>query len=602
MPEAFLLAPVAEAAIGAGSIDAIVTGSFVSAAGLGGTSIFGTIGASFLGRAALSIGASLALNYVGSLFANRSQPVSRSDITIRQPTPARFIDVGRVKTGGAVFLYESPDQYFFVGKVLTCARIQEIESINFNDTVATFDGPITTSTIRTSLNGPWTLNISIDTKIGTADQPISALLAAHFDEVVWPSDNRLAGLPLLVTRYRQVAMEDFPSRYPNGAPEATAVIKAAWCPDPRNPAHDLYDPETWSWTDNAACVILRFLIDVDGWGLSPDDIDLTDLVQAANDSDEGVATTAGIEPRYRLSGRYTTTRDRAQTLKSMLDCCAGHLIEGPDGKAHLFVGVERTPTVMLTADDFKSIHIEPYGDPLDRAGIAQPRCVLEAYNWQEQPLPQVELAGFDPSAAAQIEDMPLEYCRSEFQGQRLGKIRLHRLSPEWTVSGVAHLSGLRAFLSPMVRLVHDELGIDQTFEVLGYGLNLNDFTVPLKLQSVTPGMFDMTATELKDMPPPPSPPSYAGMQPPADIVAVYAEADDTTALVTWTQGPFRPLLQVRGSVDDGWSEWVDVPVTEDGTATIADLTSGTNYQVRMMNKGQRSESPWSAPIDISEPE
>ncbi|MGB3044960.1 MAG: hypothetical protein WBB98_17440 [Xanthobacteraceae bacterium] len=68
MPQAIMLAPVAEAAIGTGlSLDAIVTGSFVSAAGLSaGTSIFATIGGSFLGKAAISVGLSIGVNYQSS--------------------------------------------------------------------------------------------------------------------------------------------------------------------------------------------------------------------------------------------------------------------------------------------------------------------------------------------------------------------------------------------------------------------------------------------------------------------------------------------------------------------------------------------------------
>ena len=603
MPEALLLAPVAEAAVGAASIDAIVTGSFVSAAGLSaGTSIFASIGASFLGKAAFSIGISIGVNYLASLF--KSQPVQKSDSTIKQALPARFIDVGRTKSAGCLFWYESPTQFFYVGKIITCDRITEIEQVWLNDTLMSYSG--TLEGVATSTNGPWEDNVVVEARLGAVDQSISSLLSGGFSELAWPGDYRLAGLPWIISRYRQVDQKKFMEKYPNGAPETAVVGKMASCPDPRNPAHDLSDPQTWTWTDNAACVILRYLVDIDGWGLDPDDIDIASFQDAANHCDQDVPTTSGWEKRYRIWGRYTTSQDRSSVVKAMLETCDGRLIEGPDGKAYLYVGIARTPTVTLTDDDFISIRIEPFGDPLDRVGTIQPRCVLESQNWQEQPVPQVSLPDVDPSAAAQIEDMPLQYCPSEYQAQRLAKIRLHQLSPEWTITGVCNLGGLRSFGERVVRVVHSELGIDQTFEVTGYGLNLTDFTYPIKLQAVAAGMYSMTPDELNDIPAIPAAPSIAGLPSPSSITAVYDDAVSPPDInVTWDyDSTFTYELQYRNfdtvtppQPDDGW---VSVAVTGAGTQKITSVPAYPAHQVRMRTLGTRSASAWSEAVDVEE--
>lgn len=603
MPEALLLAPVAEAAVGAASIDAIVTGSFVTASGLGGTSILASIGASFLGKAAFSLGISIGVNYLSSLL--KSQPVQKSDSTIKQALPARFIDVGRTKSAGCLFWYESPTQFFYVGKIITCDRITEIEQVWLNDTLMSYSGSL--EGVATSTNGPWEDNVVVEARLGTVDQSISSLLAGGFNELAWPDDYRLAGLPWIISRYKQVDQKKFMEKYPNGAPETAVVGKMASCPDPRNPAHDLRDPQTWTWTDNAACVILRYLVDVDGWDLDPDDIDIASFQEAADHCDQGVPTTSSVENRYRIWGRYTATQDRSSVVKAMLETCDGRLIEGPDGKAYLYVGVSRAPTVKLTDDDFISIRIEPFGDPLDRVGIIQPRCVLESQNWQEQPVPQVALPDVDPSAAAEIEDMPLQYCPSEYQAQRLAWIRLHQLSPEWTITGVCNLGGLRSFGERVVRVVHTELGIDQTFEVTGYGLNLTDFTYPIKLQSIAPGMYDMAANRLQDLPTIPSPPSVAGLPPPSNIAATYDDAASPPDIdVTWDDDDtFTYELQYRifdtvtpPEPEDGWEA---VDVTGAGTQKITDVPAYPAHQVRMRTLGTRSASAWSAPVDVEEP-
>lgn len=604
MPEALLLAPVAEAAIGAGTLDGIITGSFVTAAGLGGTSIFASIGASFLGKAAFSIGISLGVNYLASLL--KSQPVQKSDNTIKQALPARFIDVGRTKSAGCLFWYESPNEFLYVGKIITCAQITEIEQVWLNDTLITYSG--TLEGVATSTNGTWGNNIQVQAQLGTLDQDAPAWLLSDFSETAWPSDYRLAGLPWILAAYHQVEQKHFMEKYPNGAPELAVVAKMASCPDPRNPAHDLSNPATWEWSDNAACVILRFMVDVDGWGLDPDDIGIESFQHAADDCDEDVPTTSGAEKRYRIWGRYTTSQDRSATLKGLLEACDGRLIEGPDGKANLYVGVSRIPTVTLTDDDFNSIHIEPYGDPLDRVGIAQPRVVLESQNWQEQPVPQVTLPGFDPNSADQIEDMPLQYCPSEYQAQRLGKIKLHQLSPEWTVTGVCNLNGLRTFGERVIRLVHPELGIDRTFEVTGFGLNLNDFTYPIKLQSVATGQYDMAADELQNMTELPDPPANAGLQPPSGVAAVYDVTVPADINVTWTAdviftyGLQYRVFDVGTPTVDPEADWVDFATTDAGSTKITGITgSSPDYQVRMRTFGTRTTSPWGVAVLVTEP-
>ena len=601
MPEALLIAPVAaDAALGAGSLDAIITGSFVSASGAG-SSIFASAAASFLGKAAVSIGASLALNYAANALLQKSVPLQGTDFTIKSAVPARFIDVGRVKTGGALFWYESPNQFLFVGKILSCTRIQEIEQTYANDTLSTFSGPIVNAVANVT-NGPWQPGISVEARLGAVDQTISTLLVGNFDEAAWPADYRLAGLPWSVTQYTQPPDKDtFLQAFPNGAPETTHVIKAAMCPDLRDPAQDLANDATWQYTDLAAPVILRFLVDQDGWGLDPDDIGIDSFIIATNDCDVDVTTTAGTEKRYRIWGRYSTATDRAQTLKDMLEACDGRLLEGPDGKVNLFVGVDREPTVTLTAADFKSLHVEPYGDPLDRVGIAQPRMVLEAFGWREQAAPQVLLPGVDPSAQGVIEDLPLQYCPSPYQGQRLGKIRLHQRSPKWTISGVGFLSAMASFGERYIRFVFDELEIDETFEVQGFGVNLNDFTYPMKMQSVAPGMCSMSADELKDLPPPPAPPTSGGLAAPTAIVAVFTHHDLADIHVTWTPNQtFAAELQYRvTNPDDVISGWIDASAAIVGNAASLTGLDENPYQVRMRTRGTRSTGQWTDPIDVT---
>lgn len=564
------------------------------AAFLAGPTIFETLAASgalaFAGKAALSIGLSVGINYaLGALNQKDHNPVQRNDITIKQAVPARFIDIGRVKTGGALFFYESPDSYLYIGKILSAARIAAVEAWYYNDTLATLSSePFTTGASVT--NGTWANLVNLEARLGATGQAVSNFLFNNFSGYgMWLSTDRLAGLPWAVTRYQQVPKAEFVDKYPNGPPDLTAVIRGAPLPDPRNPAHDLKNPDSWTGFDNAACAVLRYCIDPDGWGLDPADFDVTD---AANACDAAVPIPGGSEARYRSWGRWSTQEERRRVLADLLESMDGRLIEQRDGKARLFAGAPPDPLTLKTlhADNILSITIEPKGDPLDRAGIARVRFVSSAHNYMEQQAPDVILAGGDPGAAPEVEEMALRFCPSEFQGQRLGKIRLHQRAPDWTASGVANLAALDLVGERFCRLVLPELELDATFELGGIGLDLTNATVAFKLQSVPAGMFDIAASAYGTLSAIATVPFDQSVPEPTNVAAVLTDAGATYTLsITWTE--------VTGFTYEVEYRELDPPLawTPSSDDTSPAVITGLNekpHDARVRTVGERGTSDW----------
>lgn len=554
--------------------------ALVGAGGIGGGALIiapGTIAGLTAGTVALvesvvsvavTVGASYGIN---ALFGNKKSSSQRSDIPIKQALPARFIDIGRVKTSGAFVFFQAPSTQLCSVKVMTCTKIQEYEILFLDDFQSDASG----------LNGggaisAWLGNAIVQARLGTDDQ---TALDAITPIGSWTVNHRLRGLACIGTVYLQGDKKTFSQRFPNGPPNTSAVIKGAMLPDPRDETHDLSDPSTWDYSDNWARAVLRFALDRDGWGLSPSDINVPLAKQACDDADETVATTVGTEPRYRAWGRYTTIDDRATTLKNMLSAGGGRLIEQPDGTLGLFAGKEHTPNVTITADMLLDVQLERYPDALSRVDAVKPRIVWEGASWQEQECPAVYSGESYYGAAPDIQDLTLPWCPSPYQAQRLAKAVLRQLRPDWQGTIKTNLNGLRCSGDPVVRIVYPELGIDAVFELISQPkLDIETMTVTLSVRSYAPDTWSMAPEEIGEMGTASGITSSYTAPDPENLEASVATLDVTVSWDTLTdeiaydnEAQWRPHDADPSHAEDGWTATATV---SSGTAMFTVLAPG----------------------------
>lgn len=527
-----------------------------------------------IASAVVTIGVSFGLNAALGLL-NKKGPMQSTSSVIKQPLPGRFIDIGRVKTGGAIAFYASPDAFLYAVRILSCTRIEEIESVYLDD-FPTHGTPLADGVPNNALNGPWFGRVVAQAYRGSVSQPALWLVTLSG---LWTSDHRLRGMAALGLRYDPVPKEDFASIYPNGAPNPTVVIKGAMLPDPRDPSHDLTDPETWTYSENMARAILRYCLDIDGWGLRVEDLHLPSWQTACDDCDDLVATTSGTEPRYRCWGRYTTVEDRASTLQEMLAGCGGTLLEQPDGTLGLFVGKHREPDPAITITDqhILDVQLERFPNALDRVDGIKPRIVWQGAGWEEQECPTVYAGGDTYGAAPDVDDLSLRYCPSPYQGQRLGKAVLKQRRPEWQGTIKTTLHGLRCYGEPVVRIILAELDIDGTFEIIGQPvLDLSTMTVTLSVRSYAADTWTMSAEEMSDMAESEEAEHDLGGPAPENLVA---DIDGDEVMVTWdtvggepfaysTQAQWREYDPGNGP-DDGWTNISGASAGE-ATFTVSD--------------------------------
>jgi len=489
--------------------------------GLGGLTLFGlgaATTASIVGSTILlgaTVGASLLLSpTTGSPLSTTEpiagNPIRKTDVTLRQALPARFVDIGRVRTGGVLFFLETkdaaPSTRLFTGVILSCAEINLVEDVYLNDTSFTallplgdfHDQGTAAATYDPGGAGIVNPNIWVETGNGTPGDTWPQLIGADF-----PSRNNInyaaRGLAYAVMIELQGATpEEHSSWYPNGGWKLTAVIRGAKLPDPRlsvDLGADMEYPNgaAWVYSANAALAVLRFLLDKDlGWGHDPDDFDLLSFANAADACAVVDAADPSSRILYAANGRYVTTDARKATLDRLLENCDGRLIEQPSGKAALFVGFFPSTVVEITTANILEAQFEAFGDTLDRVGSVRPRIVLESENWQETDITSVDVADPDEDQALKQVDLPLPFCTSEYQARRLASARLKRLNPAWRGTIVTNLTGLRAMGERFVRIKFDPLGINKVFEIgSGAALNVQNFTVTFDdLVSIEPNHWN----------------------------------------------------------------------------------------------------------------
>lgn len=465
--------------------------------------------------AAIVIGATVAVSVLVS--PKQGRKLDATDIVIKQSLPGRFIDIGRVKTAGCIF-FEDQSQAFndslnavtptlVIGTILSCTPIQEVETIYFQDApvINSAQMPADQQVVAPTGGYPWTGKLQVEKGRGQPTDTAPTILFRQFPVIYSTGStpdpayaNR--GLAYAVVSYSQdLTVQGQTNSYPQGAPPVAAVIKGAMLPDPRNAAHDLHNPATWTWSDNSALAVLRFCLDQDGWGLQPEDFDLASFAAAAHRCED----TTPDGPRYSSWGRYWTTAERAQNLRELLMACDGRLVEQADGTAALRVGAyptneELAQLVTIQTADIIEATFNPFGDTLDRVGSVKTRFVDEMNNWQEIDGPEVSLANPDVDQAIKTEDLPIQFCPRAGQAARLAKARLRSLNPDWRANITTRLIGMQVMGERFVRVVFQPpggLNIDRIFEIVG-GISLNlaggvPTSVSMTLQSVNSDNWDI---------------------------------------------------------------------------------------------------------------
>lgn len=467
-----------------------------AASGFEAAALAGTTVGSIVGTVALT-GLSLALQ------PGIPSPAA-SNIAVRNTIGARRRFYGRVRVFGNLaelkvtyILNEDGDGVLLCATMHMSGQIDAIETFWISGQEVRIDvlGQVT-------YPGIWndSSRVQIEYKLGTESQVASTYLTGAFPER-WTANHRLDGIAYTVARFQGVPLEDFAAVYGGiGAqPNVGLTMRASLVWDPRDEAQDADDPDTWTWSQNAALIILDYLRHADGMRIPYAIIEpgLDDWEDAADYCDDEITLLSGdTEPRYKLAGGYELTEEPKEVLKSMLAPIDGRLRLREDGALVLDVGKFVTPTDSETFGNTDIISFDlRRGAPASelkneiRATYTSPGHNYqpqEADPWRDED--SIDL--YDVKTAT----LQLDWAFSHRQVRQRLKVEAARQNPEWLGTIVTNARGLTLMGKQYARFTIDGL-LNATFYIVKSDINLLSGACAFDVVSFPSTAYDWTPAE-----------------------------------------------------------------------------------------------------------
>lgn len=557
--------------------------------------------------AAISIGIGVGLNAINRALMPTPEAPKPQDVqqSFRQSTAPRVRHYGRVKISGPWMFAETERGNFHKVIALGQGRLDAIEEFWIDDTKVTLDaGGIVNDEGKWST--PANPNPRILYRLGDDSQTAYSQLTAKFPE--WTANHRGDGVSSLYATQFAVGQSAYLRLYPQGINTLYRVVARA---------SRVKNPHTGvvAWDDNAAAVIMDYLVYPDGMRMPQALIETPQAVagwqEAYTRCEEAIAIAAGgTEPRYRLWGSYRLDERPADVIRRMLDCCDGRLVPTPDGGITLDIGQWEEPTVVLDESVIANTPDVGRGrNVLETANTVRATYLAADNDYQAidaDPFADEE----DVAERGEIPtDLALDMAPSHSQARRLMKLALYRANPLWEGTFHCNLKALAAMGKRFVRVVYPKFGIDEVMEVQAFRINVEGGI----LRSVTITAQSMPAAAYQwDTSQEGTAPEFDQSQPDSDIPlptgfdVTISRKNIGGSLVPYANlafdAPPSQALKIEAEgkrvVDTSWT-----PIAVADGATSADsfvLSDGEDYEfrVRFITLTFR-EGDWVEPIVIS---
>ncbi len=340
----------------------------------------GAVTAGIIASVVVGVALSLAVSLVTQALTGKPKSLTNDrgqTLTFRAAAPAAPIIYGETRVGGPIVFMtttgsapQSMDDNKRLWMVIAVAghEVEAISDVYFADEIVSFDAE------NVAYQGIWGSAIGAQAsdpagglrglaylikRLGTYNQSVNPnmLLLSGINGIITASDT-FKGIAHL-----SVLLVHDANKYPSGPPNISAKVKGRKVYDPRNGAHSLTNPATWTWSNNAALCVADYLrgcpmesaagVVIRPYGVQASDasIDWASVTTAANICDESVSVLGGgNEARYTCNGSIDSDVSPKNALQSLISSMAGH-VAWSGGQWKIFAGAYRTPTVTFTDDD-----------------------------------------------------------------------------------------------------------------------------------------------------------------------------------------------------------------------------------------------------------
>jgi hypothetical protein len=468
---------------------------------------------------------------------------------------------------------------------------------------------------------------------GAPGQNVGAVLAAEYPGKITATD-RFEGMAVAV-----VDIDYDPDVYTQGRPNVTARLRGARVYDPRldstaggSGPHRLAVPSTHTFSENPALQSTHFVLSPTGWAVPAADVNMADVVAAANACDVATAFTLRktgnvLEtvnlPRYRSGMVIKSEGSRRDGLDELMKAMAGRW-GWSGGQWRFRAGVMRGATFALQPS-WIAQRLNEAGEPdggavlrltngltrEQRVNRVTGRCVDPAQRWQALPFPAIQdnvLVAQD--GAVYPLETELSAVNHPAHAQHLGSITIRETQAALRLSAQCNVSAFRCELFDVGTVTLPRVGMDgKTFEVVGWRWHPAE-GVNLTLAEITDAIF-VPLAELKGVDPAPNSNLPAPWQVQA-ITGVTVQSGTAGlkdgSILTRTQVSWNPCTQASvlagGSIEvqycevttGEWQSWVEQGSSTQ--ATIPGLKAGTFYlfKVRAVQGLPQVRGPWSLQV------
>lgn len=488
MPQALAFAAAYAASNTAAAIGASVATQAIVASAVATTVTF-----------AAPIAISVGLSYLASVLFRPAMPKpSDGSQEFQQPVPPRIFIYGRMLVAGPISFFErSPTspRDLFRHILLSAREIDAIEEhwLDESEVEIDVDGLVT--------GGTFSSLVHLFPHLGTDAQTADTRTLADFPE--WTSAHRLRGIAYICAVYNSGGNpDDFQYAYSNGIPNYRALIRGARLYDPRldstvpggSGAHRFATKTTWAWSDNSALVALDYLTSADGYNRPIAQVDVASFMAMADICDELVPLKAGgSEKRYRTASAVSLAEPRTQVLARLLEACDATLQPTASGTWKIVGGKWVEPSVTLDAGAGHIIEAEFAGgiSAMERYNELAIQYMSPDHGYGEVEGDPWQNAA-DIAATGVVETRPLDVLQvpSHAQARRLAKIRMARDNPEWIGTISTNHNGLDANGERCIRIVWNELGIDQAFWIESFEQKGDGTGAVIKVRSADAASYD----------------------------------------------------------------------------------------------------------------
>ncbi|MBY5733496.1 hypothetical protein HFO26_24915 [Rhizobium leguminosarum] len=396
----------------------------------------------YLGTYALAYaGLAFGAQALSSLFVKKPDVPKGEDgsYNLKQSVPSLVFILGRVKKGGDYIFLEEANGVAYHCIVQAGHRINRFVRHYLHDEEVTVISGAVVSPSHFVNDGD--TYIAINERIGLPAESAYPSLVGSFP-TIWSSNHRGDGLASIMMYCITADSKDFLTIYPNQMPQHSAEIEGALLYDPRKPAHNADNPNSWEFSRNLALMRLWHLCHPVGGKLSYSDMYLPDWINAANVCDQTVINrSGGAEPRYH-GGLWFRAENNPIEVGRILDQ-AGELVvfQRPDGLIGVHAGEYVEPDIRLTADDI--LHVSH--DTNQRRGstvlAVRGRWTNPAnrYNTADAAIYGDPYIGDDSERTRTVENQAVQYHNHMARLEKITFIRAN--APRVTVT--AHYSGDR---------------------------------------------------------------------------------------------------------------------------------------------------------------